>query len=166
MPEKIEPEHLTPSLKAFLRNVRSEVLSIHARLENLFEILWSASEKFWAYQKLEQSKHSGFKKFAADATSMRDAFKKRRQETTKPSSNPTKMSKEQTALQMMGFATLPSMDDLKKKYRELARTLHPDAGGDEAKFKDLTESYTYLSQNFYFRRVSSLAYNDNAGLRF
>ena len=72
---------------------------------------------------------------------MRDAFRKRRQTTTKPKTQ----TKEQTALTLMGFSDMPTMDDLKKKYRELARTYHPDAGGDEAKFKELTESYALLT---------------------
>ena len=57
----------------------------------------------------------------------------------------------------MGFSTLPSMNELKKKYRELARAYHPDAGGDEAKFKQLTESYSLLvKKDFQSDRVSHI----------
>lgn len=36
-------------------------------------------------------------------------------------------------------------DQIKKAFRKLARTHHPDAGGDEAKFKELNEAYEVLS---------------------
>lgn len=36
-------------------------------------------------------------------------------------------------------------DAIKKAYRKLARKHHPDAGGDEAKFKEINEAYEVLS---------------------
>ena len=36
-------------------------------------------------------------------------------------------------------------DEIKKAYRKLARTHHPDAGGNEAKFKEINEAYEVLS---------------------
>ena len=36
-------------------------------------------------------------------------------------------------------------DAIKKAFRKLARKHHPDAGGDEAKFKELNEAYEVLS---------------------
>ena len=40
-----------------------------------------------------------------------------------------------------------SADDIKKSYRKLAMTHHPDKGGDEAKFKEISEAYEVLSDN-------------------
>lgn len=36
-------------------------------------------------------------------------------------------------------------DEIKKAFRKLAAKYHPDAGGDEAKFKEVSEAYTTLS---------------------
>ncbi len=36
-------------------------------------------------------------------------------------------------------------DEIKKAFRKLARKHHPDAGGDEEKFKDINEAYEVLS---------------------
>jgi putative endopeptidase len=39
---------------------------------------------------------------------------------------------------ILGVSRTADADEIKKAYRKLARKHHPDAGGDEAKFKELT----------------------------
>ena len=48
---------------------------------------------------------------------------------------------------ILGVDKSSSTEDIKKAYRKLAMTHHPDKGGDEAKFKELTEAYEVLSDS-------------------
>ncbi len=45
---------------------------------------------------------------------------------------------------ILGVSRTASADEIKKAFRKLARTHHPDAGGDEAKFKEINEAYEVL----------------------
>src|ERR1700733_15356605 len=46
---------------------------------------------------------------------------------------------------VLGVDKKASKDDIKKAFRKLAQKYHPDKGGDEAKFKEITEAYSVLS---------------------
>ena len=45
----------------------------------------------------------------------------------------------------LGVSKNATPDEIKKAFRKLARKNHPDAGGDEAKFKEINEAYEVLS---------------------
>jgi molecular chaperone DnaJ len=45
----------------------------------------------------------------------------------------------------LGVEKSATQDDIKKAFRKLAQKHHPDKGGDEAKFKEITEAYSTLS---------------------
>lgn len=47
--------------------------------------------------------------------------------------------------QTLGVSRNATADEIKKSYRRLARKHHPDAGGSEAKFKEINEAYEVLS---------------------
>ena len=47
----------------------------------------------------------------------------------------------------LGVPRTASADEIKKAFRKLARKYHPDAGGDEAKFKEINEAYEVLSDD-------------------
>src|SRR3989344_6542150 len=44
----------------------------------------------------------------------------------------------------LGVDRKATKDDVKKAFRKLAQKYHPDKGGDEAKFKEITEAYAVL----------------------
>lgn len=44
----------------------------------------------------------------------------------------------------LGVDRKASQEDIKKAFRKLAQKHHPDKGGDEAKFKEITEAYSVL----------------------
>ena len=46
---------------------------------------------------------------------------------------------------VLGVSRDASQDEIKKSFRKLAQKYHPDAGGDEDKFKEISEAYETLS---------------------
>lgn len=46
---------------------------------------------------------------------------------------------------ILGVDKKASKDDVKKAFRKLAQKYHPDKGGDESKFKEITEAYSVLT---------------------
>ena len=58
-------------------------------------------------------------------------------------------SKLQEAKDFFGFIQTPTKDDIKRKYKELAKIYHPDLnGGDEEKMKKLNEYRDILMQTY------------------
>ena len=48
---------------------------------------------------------------------------------------------------ILGVKRDATQDEIKKAFRKLAAKFHPDAGGDEEKFKEVSEAYTTLSDD-------------------
>jgi curved DNA-binding protein len=55
------------------------------------------------------------------------------------------MVAEKNYYEILGVKEDASTDEIKKAFRKLARKHHPDAGGDETRFKDISEAYEVLS---------------------
>lgn len=48
---------------------------------------------------------------------------------------------------ILGIPKGSSKEDIKKAFRKLAHKYHPDKGGDESKFKEISEAYSVLSDD-------------------
>ncbi len=57
--------------------------------------------------------------------------------------------------EILGVDKKATQDDVKKAFRKLAQKHHPDKGGDEAKFKEITEAYSVLSDDRKRREYDS-----------
>ena len=73
---------------------------------------------------------------------------------------------------VLGVSKDASQDDIKKAFRKLAVKYHPDNGGDEKKFKELSEAYETLSndkkrreydQMLMFGGIPGAEYGGNGG---
>lgn len=64
---------------------------------------------------------------------------------------------------ILGVDKKATQDDVKKAFRKLAQKHHPDKGGDEAKFKEITEAYSTLSDDKKRREYDSYGQTFNGG---
>lgn len=55
------------------------------------------------------------------------------------------MAAGKTFYDILGVSKSASDKEIKSAFRKLAQKYHPDAGGDEAKFKEISEAYETLS---------------------
>jgi molecular chaperone DnaJ len=56
---------------------------------------------------------------------------------------------------ILGVEKSATKEDIKKAFRKLAHKYHPDKGGDEAKFKEVSEAYSILSDDRKRREYDS-----------
>ena len=55
------------------------------------------------------------------------------------------MAGNKTFYDVLGVSKNATDKEIKSAFRKLAQKYHPDAGGDEAKFKEISEAYDTLS---------------------
>lgn len=66
--------------------------------------------------------------------------------------------------EVLGVGKKASADEIKKAYRKLAKEHHPDKGGDETLFKEISEAYEVLSDNEKKSRYDTFGHaDDNRG---
>jgi molecular chaperone DnaJ len=63
--------------------------------------------------------------------------------------------------EVLGLDKNASSDEIKKAYRKMAKQHHPDKGGDESLFKEISEAYGVLSDENKKSRYDQFGHNDN-----
>lgn len=131
------------ALRAFLLNVRHEIIAARERLQLCHAELRKKSEELWLAQannvQATSSKPRGRTQVHAD--SVRDEMRRRREQRLRPLLSPA----EQKAMAVLGFSEPPTSEDLRRRYLELAKKLHPDrSGGSDGPFKELASAYNQL----------------------
>jgi len=63
----------------------------------------------------------------------------------------------------LGLDKKASKEDVKRAFRKLAQKHHPDKGGEEAKFKEITEAYSVLSDDGKRREYDAYGQNFAGG---
>ena len=76
-----------------------------------------------------------------------DVVRTRASEAADTTYRPRSKVKDRTLYDTLGVASTATGSDLKKQYYKLARTEHPDKGGDKERFQKITEAYGILSNN-------------------
>jgi len=158
----LAPELASDMLLSFLREVAASANAARATLDGLFGMLWESSCAFWRHYGAEAAlprsaaatsrpqrrqpspAHDKAQDFRDKAQDMRSQFRERRRTLgPKPPYNLSDL----TALRCMELETMPSRPQLRQRYLELARRLHPDLeGGNEDGFKALGRAYSHLSR--------------------
>ncbi len=151
LPERLPVGLESRSLRAFLTNVRAEILSLQNRLGDCYKVLLDASERYWQFHDSESAAHaSAHKKTVKDWSDLpppdyKGAFNTQRTPTT--ALPKFKNAADLEALKFMGFGDFPDAEALKQRYHALALKMHPDRpSGNEQRFKLLNKCYKHLSK--------------------
>jgi molecular chaperone DnaJ len=73
------------------------------------------------------------------------------------------MSEKRDYYEILGLAKEASADEIKKAYRKAAVKHHPDKGGDEAKFREVSEAYEVLKDPAKKQRYDQFGHAGVAG---
>jgi hypothetical protein len=142
LPEAVPDELQSPALHKFGSQIAQRMKSCQRELGSCYEQLWSRSESFLyalhiqylsnkAKHQQQQQAHQGHRQGA-------------QQKTPPPLARANPVAE---AMRFMEFKAIPNFEDLRQRYRVMAHTLHPDRGGSEERFKQLTLHYKKLLQH-------------------
>jgi hypothetical protein len=139
LPESLPDELYSRSLVVFLSRIKGAFLACRKDLDRFFDRLWVMSDP--AFNKI----FSQACREKSDQYRTNMQFHKSRQYATGQEEVPPII---QLSLQFMGFKAMPSSQELRRRYREMARRYHPDVeGGSDEKFQMMLEHYNRLHQN-------------------
>ncbi len=133
LPEAIPDEYQTISLQTFGTHLSSRIKQCQRELKSCYTFLWQRSEPFLA---------SLYVRHLSDMAKRGQSFGGQFSEKNRESKR--RLSPLEEALVFMNFSRLPSLDDLRNRYRSMAQTLHPDRGGSEERFQLLSVHYQAL----------------------
>ncbi|RYZ56711.1 MAG: hypothetical protein EOP07_11835 [Proteobacteria bacterium] len=144
MPDAIPDIFATPSLAQFGLQIAERVKAARRDLDACYAFLWSRSQSFLYALHVHYMAQKARGAFRAE-----DSFKEASERSDAgakqaPPIPKRKMSPLEEALHFMSFQRLPSFADLRQRYRTMAQALHPDRGGCEERFKQLTLHYQAL----------------------
>jgi hypothetical protein len=148
------PEALhSTALTGFLANVKKLYSQTRSEVDQCYQMLWKASTELWHAQAKEKPRSRSQDRaserqrtydtgsYKQQAEDLRAGFRKRRGDIQGFRAIDVR------AMQFMNFQTLPSMDQLRRRYHDLAKKMHPDlVGGDAESFKNLSLYYSHLTK--------------------
>lgn len=142
------PDELwSPLLVEYVAKVRMALLEVRSQLDRIFSDLCLRCEQLWSHQEqlIEQQDAIRRQKSRNDhARHWREEFKQRRQGATMKSS----AAKYRAALKCLGFDKEPDPEELRSRYRQLAKRWHPDLNnGDDTVFKDVSAAYRLIQHH-------------------
>ncbi|WP_141734536.1 hypothetical protein [Oligoflexus tunisiensis] len=149
LPEAIPDALQSPALNKFGSQIAQRIKTCQRELESCYEQLWARSESFLYALHIQYLSN----KARQQQQQHQDPGRQRRQGARQEPPPPPPPPRSQLppvigeALRFMEFKTLPSFDDLRQRYRVMAHALHPDRGGSEDRFKQLTQHYKRLLQH-------------------
>ncbi|HYX37774.1 MAG: hypothetical protein M3Q07_20175 [Pseudobdellovibrionaceae bacterium] len=146
LPEAVPDELQSPALHKFGSQIAQRIKTCQRELDHCYEQLWSRSESFLYalhIQYLSNKARQQQKQHQEPKSQSRQGA--RQQPPPPPRSHVPPIIGE--AMRFMEFQQLPNFDDLRQRYRVMAHRLHPDRGGSEDRFKQLTQHYKSLLQH-------------------
>lgn len=142
LPDGIDPSLMSGNLSKYLQDVRSSFLLARRTLDNCFQRLYKTSNQLWMYQEKLNVKEGFNKSYNSNAKKIREEMADRRKAFVGARSVSLR---EREAYRYFGLEVTADSDEVKRKYRELAKKLHPDsASGSPEKFRYLTLMYQRL----------------------
>ncbi|MCX6116587.1 MAG: hypothetical protein NT027_03530 [Proteobacteria bacterium] len=147
LPECLPPSLESRSLRAFMSNVKAELITHQQKLATCYASLLSSSEKFWQRQALDftSKPNSRTTKDSWQQFNQQDDFQYSSRKSSTLHRPKLKNSADLEALKFMGFSDFPDFGQLKQKYHQMALEMHPDRPmGNELRFKLLNRCYKHL----------------------